>query len=366
MPNQRFENLRAVFSRNIDGTREQEKLDMMLKESLSDSLRYVAQDMRGLDAFLATQPVVADEFNRKLKLEGYKTQVSYTGLDNDDSLRSVVETSAPCSFVPCTDVLMEYIYCDTGLHSLLKKIPSANGCAVKVPLLPPRSGSTPIIPTGSTIGLAAGLTDDKCLEIKPDKYGEYTVLDTRDLSCNNCVDRIQLKMKQLAERTANSMHNAVFTKINAIATNVPAAGDLIATIDDMSQAIKTNIQTTGSLTFVLAPVVFDQLIKSKDGSGRYIIDPMSINCEGKCREVCFQGNKFIEMDRLTVVANQTTIFAGYFDTYGAHVVSPVNAVDCQDCLDKMNDVLKIGNTFYQEVVIPTDFAGAFAKSTITV
>jgi hypothetical protein len=366
MPNTRYDDLRSIFSRNIEGSREQEKLDIQLKESLTDSLRYVAQDMRGLDAFLATQPVVAAEFNRKLTAQGLKTQISYTGFENDSDLRSVVETSAPCAFVPCTDVLMEYIYCDLGLHSLLKKIPSAGGCAVKVPLLPPRTGSTPIIPVGSTIALASGLTDDKCIEIKPEKYGEYTVLDTRDLNCNNCVDRIQLKMKQLAERTSNAMHNATFTKLNAVATNVPAAGNLLATIDDMSQAIKTNIQTSGSLTFVVAPVVFDQLIREKDGSGRYIIDPMSIACEGKCREVCFQGNKFIEMDRLQVVANQTTIFAGYFDTYAGHVVSAVNAVDCQDCLDKMNDNLKIGNTFYQEVVIPADFAAAFAKSTITV
>lgn len=364
--NNKYTELRDFFSRQYSGTIENGKYDMDLKSALKEILTQVSPDVKGLDVFFATQPDIAEDFNRALRIDGYKTQLDYSQLGEESNIRSIVETNAPCKVVSCVDVLMEFVYCETGLQDYVFKVINNDGCAMKVPILPARSGSTPIIPSGASIGLAAGLADDKCIEVTPDKYGEYVNIDLRTLKCNNCVDILMLKLKQLAQRTATAMHNAIFTKANAIAATVAPSGNLLTTINNMSQTIKSTITTSGPLTYFLAPVVFDALIKSVDGSGRFNIEPTSIECSGKCRTICFQGNMFIEMDRLPIVANTSVILAGYFSQYLAHVVSPVNNTECRDCMDQLNDVLKVGNAFYQEVFIPTDFINAFAKSTITV
>jgi hypothetical protein len=357
--------IKSVLSRSTEGSIAGDQLNVNLRSQLSECFSLFGGDIRGLDLLLATQPAIKEQFNRKLKLEGYSTQLNYDSFQDEENLRSVVTSATPCEVVSCTDVIMEFIYCDKGMHSYMSKISSDKGCAVKVPLIPARAGSTPLVPSGSVIPVATGLADDKCMTVTPEKYGEYLTLDIRSLECNTCVDRIALKMKQLAQRVSLAMSNLAAAKVIATGTNVPASGTLLATVQDMSDAIKANIQTAGALTYFVAPIVFDQLLRQTDASGRAIIDPMSIPCDGKCREICFQGNKYVELDTIPVTANQSTIYTGYFD-YASHIVSSVNSVECQDCADKMNDVVKIGNVFYQEVVIPTDFAAAFAYSVITV
>lgn len=315
------------------------------------------------DAVMASNPNMARAFNQRTAKDGIKKEVDYSVFEEANA-RAVTETNTPCVFVSCVDILMEYYYCDTGIHNYMRQI-ATDGCAVKIPVIPDELGSTPLIPLGASIQQAT-LAVTKCIEVKPEKYGEYVTLDLRDITCNTCVDNMVIILKRLARRMFRMRENTAMAKVLATATNVTTGANITTTIQDLSDAIKSNITTAGALTYFTSPVGFDNIIRNyQDASGRRAIEATSVNCEGKCRTICLDGNKFVEIDTIPVVANVTNLIAGYME-YSAVVSSPVQVQECADCLDKMNNVLKVGNVAYYDVFIPTQFNLAFAKTTIAV